>query len=49
MTEESRFNGEYRKTGSGIVTDADNERVRRADEKMKKYLDFSEDEEITEQ
>ena len=34
MTDESRFNGEYQKTGSGTVTEVDQERVKKANEKI---------------
>jgi hypothetical protein len=38
MTEESRFNGEYKKTGTGKVSDEDLERVKKADEQLNKHL-----------
>jgi hypothetical protein len=42
MTE--KFNGEYEKTGSIDVSDADQELVRKADEKMKALDDTQDDE-----
>jgi hypothetical protein len=45
MTKESRFNGEYKKTGSEKVTDADNVLVKKADEKLKKSIPSDDEEE----
>jgi hypothetical protein len=41
MTE--KFNGEYQKTGSGSVSNADKELARKADEKLKTYLPSEEE------
>lgn len=38
MTKESRYNGEYRKTGSRKITDADKKRVEKANAKLTELL-----------
>lgn len=43
MTKDSRFNGEYQKTGTREVTDSDKTRVEKADAKLAELLGGSED------
>ena len=40
---EHRFNGEYQKTGSVSVTDADKKRVEKADADLEKLIGSDED------
>jgi hypothetical protein len=47
MTEESRFNGEYQKTGAAEVTDADKKRVEKENAKLIELLGEPEEDDDT--